>query len=78
LEVTGGIQPFRALGHFAVLRSVPMSGTTLTEVCIAGLLVAVKELLFGVPAIAARVAAFPSAQFFAGTTGAGLLALAAI
>jgi hypothetical protein len=78
LEVTGGIQPFRALRHFAVLRSVPMPGTTLTEVCIAGLLVAVEELLVSVPAVALGVAAFPSAQLLAGTTGAGLLALAAI
>ena len=57
---------------------MPMFGTALTKVRVAGLLEAVEELLFGVPAIAARVAAFPSAQFFAGTTGAGLLALAAI
>lgn len=39
-----------------------MPGAALTEVCVAGLLEALKEVLVGVPAVAAGVAAFPGAQ----------------
>jgi hypothetical protein len=38
---------------------------TLTKLCIAGLLEAIKEFLVGVPAVASGVAAFPGAQLFA-------------
>jgi hypothetical protein len=76
LEVAGGIQPFRTLWHLAVIRSVPMPGATLTEVCIAGLLEAVKEFLVSVPAVATGVASFPGAKLLTRTIGAGLLTLA--
>ena len=76
LEVTGGIQPFRAFRHLAVIGSVPMPGTALTKVRVAGLLEAVEELLVGVPAVATGVAASPGAQLLTWATGTGLLALA--
>ena len=77
LEVARGIQPFRAFRHLAVVRSMPMFGTALTKVRVAGLLEAVEELLVGVPAVATGVAAFPGTQFFTRNIGAGLLTLAA-
>ena len=76
LEVTRGIQPFRAFRHLAVIGSVPMPGTALTKVRVAGLLEAVEELLVGVPAVATGVAASPGAQLLTWATGTGLLALA--
>jgi hypothetical protein len=61
LEVTRGIQPFSALRHLAVICSMPMLGTALTEVRVTGFLEAVEELFVGVPAVTAGVAALPSA-----------------
>ena len=55
---------------------MPMFGTALTKVRVAGLLEAVEELLVSVPAVATGVTASPGAQLLTWATGTGLLALA--
>jgi hypothetical protein len=43
---------------------VTVLSTALTKICIAGLLETLEEVLVRMPAVAARVAAFPGAQLF--------------
>jgi hypothetical protein len=73
LEVARGIQTLRAVRHLAIIGRVAVLSAALTEVRIAGLLEALKEVFVGVPAVTAGVTAFPGAQLLSLRTLARLV-----